>query len=403
MKRIAIVGGGITGLAAAYELERSTDAEIDLYEASSRLGGKLRTDLEGDLLIEGGPDCFFTRKPGVLELVRELGIEEEITYPVAHEFGMLVDSVLHLVPRGLVALNAPLPKAIRDATFLSPEGKRRALAPQPVEAQDDLSIRAFFSGRYGEEFSRFVAEPLLAGTHGGDPDTLSMRALYPTYLDGVSPAPARTALRPGFVSFRGGMQTFVDALSKSLSRTRIHLDAALEALPEADATIVAVPANRARVLLPDVGFDAIGHRSCAIATLAFRREDVGNPLDGTGFLVPPSVPAPFTGATWSSAKWAGRAPEGTVLMRVFLRDDATPFFPALRDLLRIKGDPVFTRTDLWTDALPQYTLGHLNRLAAIESRLPHGVHLAGTSYRGVGIPDALEQGRETARRIARSL
>ena len=403
MKRVVIVGGGIAGLAAAYELERLTDAQIDLYEASSRLGGKLRTERTGGLLVEGGPDCFFTRKTGVLELVRELEIEKDIVHPVANEFGMLVDDVLHLVPRGLVALNAPQPQAIRDATFLSAEGKTRALNPQTVATEGDLSIRAFFSGRYGGEFSRLVAEPLLAGTHGGDPDTLSMRALYPTYLDAAPPAPVGVAPRPGFVSFHGGMQTLADALAGALRRTGIHLATSLEDLPDADATIVAIPANRARNLLPGVGLDTIDHRSSAIVTLAFRRKDVGNPLDGTGFLVPPSEPAPFTGATWSSAKWAGRAPDDTVLMRVFLRDENTTFLPALRDLLRLRGEPVFTRTDLWSDALPQYTLGHLDRLAAIERRLPTGVHLAGTSYRGVGIPDALEQGRDTARRIAESL
>ena len=403
MKRVAIVGGGITGLAAAYELEKTTDAEIDLYEASPRLGGKLRTEREGDLLVEGGPDCFFTRKPGVLELVAELGIEREIVHPVANEFGMLVDGVLHFVPRGLVALNAPQPQAIREATFLSPEGKARALAPRPADTTGDPSVRAFFTARFGAEYSRLVAEPLLAGTHGGDPDRLSMRALYPIYLENASGISQGVTARPGFVSFRGGMQTLVDALAGSLTRTRVHLGRPLDALPEADRTVVAIPANRARPLLPDVGLDAIAHRSSAIVSLAFRREDVGNPLDGTGFLVPPAEPFPLTGATWSSAKWAGRAPEGTVLMRVFLRNEGTPFLPDLRELLRLRDEPIFSRTDRWMDALPQYEIGHLDRMAEIESRLPEGVLLAGTSYRGVGIPDALEQGRDAARRTAEAL
>ena len=421
MNRIAIVGGGITGLAAAYELERTSDVEIDLYEASSRLGGKLRTEAEGGLLVEGGPDCFFSRKPGVLELVRELGIEGEIVAPKAGEFGMVVDGALHLVPRGLVALNAPSASAITAATFLSDEGKARALSPKRVESGRDLSVRDFFAGRYGAEFSRLVAEPLLAGTHGGDPARLSMGALYPAYLVQEStatdpggsfdlnvttpalPSPKEEAMnRPTFLSFRGGMQTLVDALARSLRRTRVQLDASLERLPPADRTLLAIPANRAVALLPGAGLEAIGHRSSVIVTLAFRREDVRHSLDGTGFLVPPTEEFPVTGATWSSEKWPGRSPEGTALMRVFLREEAE-FLPALRELLGIRGEPIFSRVDRWADALPQYEVGHLDLVDAIEARLPEGVFVAGTSYRGVGIPDGLRQGRGAGRRILETL
>ncbi len=414
------MGGGITGLAAAYELERRSDAEIDLYEASPRLGGKLRTDAEGGLLVEAGPDCFFARKPGVLELVRELGLEPEIVEPRAKEFRMLVGGALHRVPAGLVTLNGVRPEAVAEAAFLSDEGKARALreSEQPVGTERDESIRSFFTRRFGPEFSRLVAEPLLAGTHSGDPDRLSMRALFPAYLewerrvrpsdkehDGLETIATKEESSATFLSFRGGMQALVDALVRSLARTRVHLDAGLEAMPDADRTLVALPANRAAVLLPGVGLERIGHRSSTILTLAFRREDVGSPLEGTGFLVPPTEPFPVTGATWSSAKWPLRAPEDTILMRLFMRGDGEPSaaLDAIKRLLGISGEPLFSRVDRWKDAQPQYEVGHLDLVAAIESRLPEGVAIAGTSLRGVGIPDCLRQGREAARRIAEAL
>lgn len=416
-KRVAIVGGGITGLAAAYALERGTDAEIDLYEASNRLGGKLDTNSADGFLIERGPDCFFSRKPGALEMVRELGLEDELIEPEAKAFQMLVGGRLHPVPGGLVTLTYSQPDAVHEATFLSDAAKARVIeeANQPRGTTDDESIRSFFDRRFGAELTRLVAEPLLAGTHSGDPERLSMRALYPGYFDlerkhgslaaGMPDAPKPGPKKPSFLSFRGGMKTLADALAASLSRTRVHLNALVAEMPQANRTLLAVPANHAARLLPGIGLESIPHGSTTIVTLAFRREDVAHALDGTGFLVPPTEPFPVTGATWSSAKWPGRAPEGTVLMRVFARGieaDEKTALDALCPLLGL-GEPLFSRIDRWIEAQPQYEVGHLDKIAAIESGLPQGVYVAGTSYRGVGIPDCLRQGRDAARRIAETL
>ena len=410
-RRVAIVGGGITGLAAARGLERLTDAEIDLYEASSRLGGKLETDRIEGLLVERGPDCFFTRKPGVLDTVRELGLEGRLIAPAQREFGMLLDGAIHRVPAGLVALNAVRAEAVHEATFLSIEAKTRALdeASVPSGEEEDESIRSFFARRFGPEFGRLVAEPLLAGTHGGDADRLSMAALFPAYLEWerkprtVSPPQGEGSA--AFLSFDGGMGVLAEAFAADLGRTRVHLDARLDALPDADRTLVAVPANRAASLLPGIGLEAIGHGTTAISTLAFRREDVGHPLDGTGFLVPGGEPVPFTGVTWSSAKWVGRAPEDRVLMRVFMRGrrSGEEVLHALTPLLGLRAAPVYACLDVWTDAQPQYEMGHFARVAAIERALPERVWIAGTSFRGVGVPDCLRQGRDAARSIAQTL
>ncbi|RYG15894.1 protoporphyrinogen oxidase, partial [bacterium] len=334
-KRVAIVGGGVTGLAAAFELERASDAEIDLYEAAPRLGGKLGTERISDLVVETGPDALFARKPGLMETLDDLGLTDEIIEPKEREFMMYVRGRLHRVPAGLVTLNAVRPESIQAADFLSPEGKARALAEpeQPIGTAEDESIRSFFERRFGGEFTRLVAEPLLAGTHGGEGDRLSMRALFPAYLQwerrrvqNPTPTPPQGEGAPGptFVSFRSGMQTLVDALATSLKRTRVHLSTKLDTLPEADHVLVAIPANHAASLLPNVGLETIPTRSSAIATFAFPRASIGHPLDGTGFLIPSGEGLPITGATWSSAKWPGRAPEDTVLMRIFMRLPSPP-------------------------------------------------------------------------------
>lgn len=262
--RIAVIGGGITGLATAYHLERLTDGEIDLYEASPYLGGKLQTESVGGCLIEAGPDCFFCRKPAAMEMVKELGLTEELIEPSVSEFLMYVGGKLHPVPRRLVATSFSDPDAIAEVSFLNDPAKARALAEGEIPAGEgeDESIRSFFSRRFGPEFSRLLAEPLFAGTHGGDAGQLSLRALYPGFLQleqtfgslrasqsAVQPARAG---KPSFVSFRNGMQTLPKGLREALQRTRIHLGVSvesLEAIP-ADWYFVTTPANRAAPLVP---------------------------------------------------------------------------------------------------------------------------------------------------------
>ncbi|AIE84310.1 protoporphyrinogen oxidase [Fimbriimonas ginsengisoli] len=445
--RIAIVGGGITGLAAAYDLERLTDAQIDLFEASDRLGGKLGTERLGDLIVEGGPDCFFAAKPGVFEFIQELGLEDQLIAPKQKEFAMLVGGKLHRVPAGLVRLAGPDPQAVEAATFLTERGKaewhgRLARGYQGRPAPDeDESIRSFFTKRFGDEFTRLVAEPLLAGTHGGDAERLSMRALYPAYYQSPIAPPLE---RPTFLSFRSGMQSLVDALVNGLQRTQVHLNTGIsaidrpfrarmdtaaacqgfalryrrspiqggtEAVEEFDCLLLAIPANHAASLAPgDLAqkLRQIPHRSSAIVTLAYRREEVGHPLDGTGFLVPPSEPGTISGATWSSEKWDGRAPGDQVLLRVFLREghhSVEEAREAIEPLLSIQGEPLYSSIKTWPEALPQYEVGHLDRLAEIDALLAQypRLFLAGTSFRGVGVPDCLRQGREIAKKIAETL
>lgn len=423
-KRVAIIGGGITGLTAAYGLEQHTDCSVALYESSDRLGGKIETIRSDSFLIEQGPDCFFSRKPAGFQLARMLGLTERLLEPQAKHFSLLHGGVLHEVPRELVSFIGVPDEAIEAATFLSESGKARARAErdQPVRDGADESIRSFFSRRFGSEFSALVSEPLLAGTHGGDPDILSMRALYPSYLSAerkygslFAAAVRDPGVGPTFLSFDGGMETFVSTLGERLIRTEIHLGHRVKALEEieADHYIVAIPSNSAAFLFHESAPEAaalladIPYATSTILTLAVPGDQMVK--DSTGFLVPPSEQDLVAGATWSSSKWAGRAPEGTTLIRVFLRNRealsdeelVARATEKIRAYVGWKGDPIFSRVKHWDKALPQYVVGHLDRLEAIERALdPLGnVQLAGTSYRGVGIPDCIDQGGKAVSRF----
>lgn len=448
-ERIAIVGGGITGLVAAHELERlGADVKIEVYEASDRLGGKVATDRRDGCLIERGPDCFFSRKSGVMELVCELGIEDQIVQPCANEFSILVNGELRAVPRGLLAFESLAPKALLQAGFLTLEAVERAATPCTVSLaeREDISVRAFFSERFGEEFSRLIAEPLLAGTHGGSPDLLSMRALYAQFLDGTgsgakpediasrsapptsgapmsknsSESARETSSTPGlststFLSLRNGMGTLIEAVAESLNQTKILTRSPVSSTREieAGAILLAIPANRAAGILNSeipaatTLLDGIPHGSCTVVTLAYKQGDLGQPLLGTGFLVPEGEHDSISGATWSSQKWPERAPVGQALMRVFLRDcpeEPIPLARQVETLLGIDGEPIYAEAVQHRDALPQYELGHLDRMEAIDRMFKDSrIFVAGTSYRGVGLPDCIRQGREAAAKILESL
>src|SRR5579862_5666624 len=230
MKRVVVIGGGITGLSAAYYLQKSGKAEVTLLDGSKRLGGKIVTERTGGLLLEFGPDSVFTAKPSAVELATELGMADEFIEPLQHDFSILVNGKLFHVPRSLASLMPGASSALEKAEFLGASARRRILRESETPKGDgsDESIASFFRRRFGKKFSSLLAEPLLAGIHGGDPEKLSMKALYPMYLgleqkkgsltgsqgagggdQGTAPSGHR---RAGFLSFRGGMESLVDKL-----------------------------------------------------------------------------------------------------------------------------------------------------------------------------------------------
>jgi oxygen-dependent protoporphyrinogen oxidase len=455
MMRVVIVGGGIAGLSAAYFLERAMapgggPVEIFLVERASRLGGKILTLREEGFIGEGGPDSFLRAKPEGMALLRALGLESEAVPPRARAVYVLRRGRLHPIPEALLALR-PDPMAVLRAGGLPWRGRLRALLEPwvpPRREDGDEPLAAFLRRRFGRAFAEAIAEPLTAGVHAGDPERLSAQALYPHLLAlerrfgslarGLRAARPAAPSGPAFVSLRAGMEALVDRLAASLQRTRILTGRAVIGLAprregpafrylaamadgetlEADGVVLAVPAfEAARWLAPFAPEAAARLReipfvSTTVITLAFRREQVAHPLNGSGFLVPRGEAFPLAGCTWTSSKWPGRASEGCVLLRAFIgrAGDADALaledpelirmaVEALRPLLGLQGSPLRAWVHRWPEGMPQYTVGHLERLAAIEAALRPFPRLCliGASYRGVGIPDLIRQAREAVR------
>jgi oxygen-dependent protoporphyrinogen oxidase len=444
---VAVIGGGIAGLAAAYELQRR-GLTVRLFEASPRPGGVIQTDRFDGWVIDGGPDALLVQKPAAVALCRELGLADRLVSTLlprtAH---VLRDGRLRPLAEGSF-LGFPIGlSALARSSLFTWGGKLRMACEilAPRTHADDESIASFVRRRFGEEAVDYLAEPLLAGIHAGDAERLSMRALFPRLLDAerqsgsvlrslrrlrVAPSP-----RGAFVSLPGGIGELVDALTAALhpgtlllhsrvsdiDRAAIYAVRSDAARVDARAIILAVPAYAAAALLRAFDTtlaglcDGIPYASTATVAFGFRRAQIRHPLDGTGFVVPRVERCPLLAATWVTSKWPGRAPDGHALLRAFLGGGRDPHRfdrsddelieiarEALADALDIEGDPVVTRLYRFHRQSPQYEVGHLQRVAIIEQRLASvpGVFLAGSGFRAVGIPDCIADGREAAARAA---
>jgi oxygen-dependent protoporphyrinogen oxidase len=447
MARVAVIGGGISGLAAAYELQRQR-VPFTLLEATARLGGLIRTETEGDLVIDAGPDAMLAQKPAGIDLCRELGIADRLvpTRPPRTAF-VVRDGVLHPIPPGSV-LGVPTElDALRASSLLSAAGRERIEAERsmaPDSPIEDESIGSFFERRFGREAVDYLAEPLLAGIHAGDVERLSVRALFPRLADAAARGSVAVALRAdlerasdsegAFRSFPRGMHELVDALEQRLGEDDVRRGAAATSIEpsargfrvriadgtsiEARAVIVAVPAHVAARLVVATD-DAIATAcqsvpslSSGAVVLAYPRRAVTHPLAGSGFVVPRVERAVrILAATWLSSKWPGRAPEGVVLMRAFFggaRDpdaldlaDGTLVEMAHDDLARLLGiaaAPTLSRVYRWIRANAQYEVGYPRRLADIRTRLAShvGLFVTGTGFGSIGIPDCIADARRAA-------
>ena len=457
---VIIVGGGITGLATAWYLEKAarqsgTDISTILVERENVLGGKISTLNEDGFIVEGGPDGFLTRKPWALELVNELGIADDVVYMQATGASLLSKGKLHRIPPGLMG---PAPANRRDvwsASFLSWRGKLRASLEPLVRRRKSAgreSLGGFLRRRMGAELTDTLMESLTAGVYGSDFYDMSLDAIFPmleeweqgygSITHGMREArkAARGADQPpsAFFSFKGGTHRIVQTLMDSLKRTAIisgrmtvAVDRIEAASPhyrvtlddersfEADAIVLATPAQDASNLVGSFAPGLSGllerMRSAPAASvyMAFRREDVAHPLDGSGFLSPRSEAGHVAGCTWTSSKWPERSPHGYVLLRAFVRTEgaASPGYSdagliktaceTLRPLLGIQGEPERSWVRRWTDGLPQYRVDHTEWLDNVERELDAqpGLFLCGASYRGIGVPDCIKQGRDAAERI----
>ena len=449
--KVAIIGGGVAGLSAAYELHKA-GAEFTLFEASDRLGGVIRTERVGDFLLEGGPDSWLSEKAAARELCAELGMESELigSNDTRRKTYVLLGGRLIALPDGLQFFVPTNP----IATFLSPlfpfRSKMRFVREWFVGARkgsgDDESVSEFVSRHFGKDVVDRLAEPLLAGVYGGNPRELSMQAVLPrmakmeaergSLIRGMMSARkshpgSRAAI---FTTLKGGMQALVDALVKQLppeslrknyeareitfqGKWKVRGEGAAE---EFDSVIVALPAPSAGNLLQGIAPEiagqvkAIRYSSTVIVQFAYAHTRAPKLPPGFGVLVPRTQNRRVRAVTFVHEKFDGRVPAGGALIRMFLGGTADEavlrvtdeeiFTIAKRELLEIlsiREEPAAMRLFRWPVAMAQYEVGHLTRLEVIRRQLAGrpSLALAGNAYGGIGVPDCIRSGREAARRI----
>lgn len=482
MKRIVVIGGGISGLAAAHRiLERSQDlgrrAEVVVLEASPRVGGIVQTEERDGFLLERGPDSFISEKPQALNLAKRLGLENQLIQTNAeHRRSFIVRrGKLVPVPEGfqLLAPGRLLPFLKSD--IFSWRGKARIamdlLLPRGrTNGANDESLAQFVRRRLGREALERMAQPMVGGIYTADPETLSLRATMPRFLEmerqhrslilamrrnepsdstektaGAEELAGTSGPRYSlFLSFDSGMQLLTDTLARRIStlasaqslRSPIVLNTRVQSLElsnqgqarrwdirtnsgealSADEVCLTLPAFLSARLLRDVDhqlasdLDGITYASSATINLAYHCEDIPHPLDGFGFVVPFIEGRSIMACTFSSVKFAGRAPKDHILLRVFIGGALQPEMVELpedqlisrvksdlRDLLGIERAPIFHEVSRWEKSMPQYHLGHLAKVQRIHERVASlpGLALAGNAYSGPGIPDCI-RGAEVA-------
>jgi oxygen-dependent protoporphyrinogen oxidase len=425
--RVAVVGGGIAGLACAYEL-RKGGAEVVVYERD-RLGGVIRTERHGDLLIEGGPDSFITMKPAGKDLCEELGLGAELIPTGSRKVHLWTGGRLHEMPEGLHLTVPTKWGPFLTTGILSLAGKLRMgldlVLPRGPEVEDE-SIGSFIRRRLGNEALEKVAEPIMAGIYVAPADELSLKATFPRFMDlerehrSLIKAFRRTPPPSGtvspFLSLKGGMKTLVDRLVERTPGAAFREGVEVRALESAegrwrirsadgddvaDAVVLAVPSKAAKALVPAA--PEVRAVSTTTVSLCYKRFAVP---EGTGFVIPRKEGRKILACTWTSNKFAGRCPDDRFLVRAFIRgscsDAAATAHAELKELMGVREEPVFARAFAWEERNPVYEVGHVRKVAEAEARLPKGIHLCGSSFHGTGIPDCVKDGRATASRILKA-
>ncbi len=483
VSRIVVVGGGVSGLSAAHRLielrdEKKIPLDVTLLEAGSRLGGGIQTIRRDGFLLETGPDNFITTKPWGVALSRRIGLADRLLQTnEENRRALLVHrGRLHPIPEGFLMLAPTRFMPLVMSPLFSWRGKLRMAMDLFLPARkdnEDESLASFVIRRLGREAFERAAQPLVSGVYTADPQTLSLRATMPRFLDmeqqhgsvikamwreqraaRLRREQAGQSGKPGgdsgarysmFVTFDDGLQTLIDALASRLPEDAVRLNAGVASLTplpqergmprwrvagqdgtssDADGVIVAAPTYRAADMV--AGFDAplaeqlraIEYASSVVINMAYRQGDLVRPLDGFGFVVPAVENRSIIACSFSSVKYAGRAPEGFALVRCFAGGAIQPHIYAwdddrliagarreMKELLGIEAAPLFALVHRHPRSMPQYPVGHLRRVAQIQENLARhpGLALVGNAYGGVGIPDCVHSGETAAEGIVAGL
>ncbi|HEV8004014.1 MAG TPA: protoporphyrinogen oxidase [Planctomycetaceae bacterium] len=474
--RVAVIGGGLSGLAAAHrmiELAAASRAQVrvELFEAGPRLGGAIWTERVGECLAELGADSFITNKPAAIELCRRLGLEDRlIATESAHRQALVLRRGKPVpIPEGFMLMAPGRIWPVLASPIFSPWGKLRMgleyLIPRRTDSADE-SVASFVRRRLGTEALDRLVQPLVAGIYTSDPEKLSLAATLPRFIEmerrhgsliraaraqrrAAEQSTAGNAHESGaryglFASLRGGMSELTDALVGRIeSAGAIHRNTGIRALRRSseadggfvletgdgrqhafDVVILALPANRAAGLLESIDRDLsaslgeIEYVSSAIVVTGHHERDIEHPLNASGLVIPAVEGRQILSVSFASRKFAGRAPAGEVVLRTFVGGALQPELlqrsdeeltrlvrSELGDILGVRGEPTFVRISRHDGAMPQYHIGHRDRVTRIKTLLAGHprLALAGNAYEGVGIPDCVQSGETAAERVFNAL
>jgi oxygen-dependent protoporphyrinogen oxidase len=462
MKRIAIIGGGISGLSAAYTIEekRRAGAQVEyvLFESKLRLGGVIVTERVDGCVVEAGPDSFLTEKPWAADLCTRLGLGDQLvgsndsqrkTYIAAkNKLTEIPDGLMFMVPTKIMpAIRSPL-FSVRTKIHMAAEWFHA-----PRRRSEDETVAQMVERHYGPEMVEILADPMLSGIYGGEASELSVRAVLPRFAEMEAKhgslgrgmvsarkkarAAAKEPARPIFTSLRDGMYQMVDSLVVSLDSDAVKTSVPVEQLArelnrwtvsagyqtdQFDGVIVAAPAPAAALVLQGTDeslaseLRGIQYSSSVTVTLGYDDKVRHGLPPGFGFLVPRSAGRRMLAATFVHNKFPHRAPADRALIRCFLggsRDEQIlqsgekEIVQIVRDELEqivgsvLHAEPLFARVYKWRATMAQYSVGHLERVKRIESSLLRhpGLALAGNGYSGIGVPDCVRSGAEAASKI----
>jgi oxygen-dependent protoporphyrinogen oxidase len=448
--RVVIIGGGISGLSAAYYLSKG-GVPSTILESRSRLGGVIQTEQVEGCTIEAGPDSFLSVKPAAMDLIRDLGLADEVIGSNDHvrvtfvrKNGRLIalpDGLMMMVPTKILPL---VTTGLLSWGTKFRMGMELLRAPKPKPG--DESISEFVEEHYGREAVDYLAEPLLSGVYGGNPAELSVTSVLPRFVElanrygsltrGVLAERAKAAKSgrngqpaPLFRTLKGGLGQMVDAVSAAIrghaevkqgrAQTVVRAGAGFRVKIngdwlEADRLVVACEAHSGAALLPQLDarlaqlLGEIGYNSSITLALGFDAADFAAPPVGFGFLVPKIERRRLAACTWIGTKFSYRVPANKIVARCFVpssdESDETIIREVTRELQEIAGfraAPAFARIFRWPRAMAQYPVGHPQRLAEIDARVAAvpGLHLAGNAYEGIGIPDCIRLGKRAAEKI----
>ncbi len=456
-RKVVVIGGGITGLTAAFYMQKEARAkelpvDIVLVESSLRLGGKIQTLKKDGFIIERGPESFFDRENHVHILAQDLGIEQELITSNSGPTYVAVGSQLYPIPSSLMSGATPHISSFITSGLFSLSGKIRAAGDfvLPRSAQDDdQPIGEFFRRRFGAEIVENLVEPLLAGTFAGDIEQLSMHSTFPqlyeleqkyrSLLIGMKKSGANflsdnsIAKDKGiFQTFENGLETLIEKLEASLFPGTVQKGVKVEEIEhgkdgtvqvvlnnfsqiKADAVIIATPFHVAEKMFRKyqllTELNSMKAATIATVTMAFKKEQLGE-LDALSFFVSRSSDFSITSCTWSNRKWPNTTPTDYVLLRSYIGrvgDEAIvalsdseiekTVLQDLRKTIGIDGTPITTVVSRWKNAMPQYTVGHEAKIERVKQELSDHfptVKLSGSSFEGISIPECVEQGKKVA-------